>query len=74
MLDSLPKPWNPQIDKAEKETPEMGEVSHAPSRSTSGKVEKFKSSINHDKVFSRDGEEIIDIDWAAGKGPAESQK
>jgi hypothetical protein len=52
----------------------MGEVSHATPGPTSGKVEKFKNAINNNKVFSRDGEEKIDIDGATGKEPAVSQK
>jgi len=71
--DFLSKIGISHIDKPKKEATQMGEVSNAPSCSLHGR-EEFDEAIDDDQVFSRNGEEKIDVNESIWEKPAEGQK
>lgn len=61
------------IEKGDKKTAEMSEVGDAASRSFD-RGKEFNQAEDDDKVFSRNGEQKIDVDQPVGKEPTKGEK
>ena len=65
--------WKDHIKKAKNKAPKMGQVSDATSCALH-RGEEFDQTEDDDHIFSRDGEDEIDVNETIGEKPTVSKK